>query len=129
MAEKANFEIIRFASHLGDNVGDLPTNGVTWEGDSVERTFEIEGHPVGSAYLTLQLYDVDSYAHSIKINGKDLSGPDMRPNGARQWSAWPEVIGAGFLRHGKNTIRIERNRHSTDNFVVDYVFVHWKERL
>ena len=128
MATKANFEVIWFYQHLGDNDGDLPTNA-QWEGDATsERVFHIEGRPTGTGYITLQVYDVEQNDHQIKINGRFLPGYDIRPSGTKTWATWTDVIEHDVLRQGRNTIQIVRNRSDHDNFIIDNVIVHWKEQ-
>lgn len=125
MAITTDFEVITFNAHLGDRRGDVDVPGTTFYGDlSPEKSFYIRDRPVGDAYLLLQAYDVDHETHRILINGSDLGGVDIRRDG--NWQTWMDVIEAGVLRQGNNTIQFRR-APGGDNFVIMSVAIHWKE--
>lgn len=41
------------------------------------RTFRVEGHPIGTGYLLIQLFDVEFPGHQILINGQHLPSFDI----------------------------------------------------
>jgi hypothetical protein len=123
---KANFAIVKFGEHLGNDKADLDAPAFTFVGDrSSEKEFEIEGKPVGEGYVLLNIAGVQSYNHRILINGRGLGGRDIPATGDR-WDTWMDGIEEGVLRQGTNTIQVRRGRDG-DNFLVEFAVVHWRE--
>ena len=126
---RANFEVITFDEHLGDDVGDFPPLLTTFVGDQTTlRNFSIDQTPVGQGYLTIQTFGVNDFAHTIEINGTELAGhPDLIAHGGTHtFGSWTRPIGLSVLRAGNNTIRIVR-ASGGDNFHVFSVVVNWRE--
>jgi hypothetical protein len=91
------------------------------------RNFSIGQPPYGSGYITLQLYDVHSSGHHIKINGVELGGFDIpRHPAENRWQTWTDVIEGGVLKQGNNTVQITR-ASGGDNFIVASVIIGWRE--
>lgn len=127
MATRANFEIITFNSHLGDNVADLNVPWATFQGDeSSEESFFIEQPPSGPGYIILKAFNVDNDNHRIVINGQNLGGVDIRSDTG--WQTWMDVIDSGILQQGDNTIQFQR-ASGGDNFAISNVAIHWREEV
>ena len=128
MALRANFEIIKFNEHLGDNENDLPAFQTVFVGNQTTLyNFNIEQEPVGQGYLTIQTFDVNRSVHIIQINGTELPGdPDLPDQPDFSIVSWTTPIGLDVLRAGNNTIRILRGSGG-DNFHVYSVIINWKE--
>jgi hypothetical protein len=102
---------------------------------SVTREFEVEGRPVDTGYLLIQVRDVEVGTHRIFINDEPLPSFDIPPQeGEGRWTTWMDRIPEGFLQQGRNTITI-RAASATDGllivadpFRVANVAVHWRER-
>lgn len=125
MALRADFEVIKFNSHLGDNAGDLNVPWTTFQGNQTPvRSFVIGQRPIGAGYLLVQAFDVDNENHRILINGIDLGGWDIASDGG--WQTWMDVIESGVLQQGNNTIQFIR-AGGNDNFVIASVVVNWRE--
>jgi len=101
----------------------------------VTREFELEGRPMDTGYLLIQVLDVEVGVHRIFINDEPLPSFDIPPQeGKGRWTTWMDRIPEGFLRQGRNTITI-RAASAADNllivadpFRVANVAVHWRER-
>ena len=127
MPLRADFHIIRFFEHLGDDEGDIDTHATFVGNQTTVRNFYIGQPPSGSGYITLQLYDVHSSGHHIKINGIELGGFDIPKHPKEnRWQTWTDVIEGGILKQGNNTVQITRVSGG-DNFIVDNVIVGWRE--
>lgn len=127
MAIRSDFVAIYFGEHLGDNANDLNVPWATFVGNQTTvKNFYISDQPAGNAYLMLQAYDVHQTGHRILINGQNLSGFDI-PRETGSWQTWMDVIDSGLLRFGNNTIQIQRDADTGDNFVVGNVVIHWRE--
>ena len=93
---------------------------------SATRSFTVEGEPLGTGFLLIQLHDVESGGHRIAINGHDLPSFDIVPSAASGvWTTWMDRIPPGFLTQGTNRITIRRT--GDDSFTVANVAVHWRE--
>jgi hypothetical protein len=122
----ADFTLISFNEHLGDNAGDLDVNETFVGNESTVRTFTIAGTPTGTAYLVLTVYEVGDSDHRIVINGKDLGSFDIpRAPAEDRWQTYMDRIESGVLRSGTNTIQLIRDSGG-DNFVVRDVVVQWR---
>lgn len=125
---KANFAVVRFDEHLGDDVADIPGAGLyTFVGNqTTAKQFEIGREPVGDGYLIIQVYDVQSTGHRIQVNGTDLPGQDIVPTDTFRWESWVDIVSAGILQKGTNTIRVLR-ASGGDNIIIASIFIHWRE--
>jgi hypothetical protein len=127
MALRADFEVITFWEHLGDKEGDIKTSAKFVGNQTTVRNFFIGQAPYGRGYVTLQLYDVHSSDHHIKINGVELAGMDIPKHPKEnRWLTWSDTIETGILKQGSNTIQIVR-ASGGDNFIVRDVIIHWRE--
>lgn len=124
---RADFEVISFWEYLGPNDSGLNTSARFVGNQSSKKQFIIGEKPAGRGYISLQLYDVSSSNHSIKINDKYLDGNSIRQHPvSKAWLLWIDVIEEGVLVKGQNTLQIIRGQ-GDDSFVVDQVIVHWRE--
>jgi hypothetical protein len=99
------------------------------------RAFAVEGEPVGTGYLLIQVRDVELSRHRILINGRDLPSFDIPADPENQvWRVWMDRIPPDFLRTGQNRLTIRRQaddpdvQGDTEAFFVANVAVHWRER-
>ena len=128
MSTHADFYIVGFGEHLGNNVSDLNVPWATFKGnESSKKIFHIDGDPLEfDKYLLMQVLHVDSSSHIVKINGVDLAGIDItRSPEPNIWNVILDLIDAP-LQRGENTIQIIR-ASGGDNFVIGNVFIHWRE--
>lgn len=122
----ADFAIIRFNEHLGDDEGDLDTGATFVGNESTMKSFNIAGTPTGNGYLVFTVFDVQSSGHRILVNGTDLSGFDIPAAPAEnRWQTHMDKIEANVLRSGTNTIQFLR-ASGADNFVILDLVVQWK---
>ncbi|WP_171236967.1 serine hydrolase domain-containing protein [Ruegeria sp. HKCCA6837] len=98
------------------------------------RTFAIEGEPVGTGYLLIQVRDVELSGHRLLINGKDLPSFDIPADPENQvWRIWMDRVPPNFLRSGQNRLTIRRQFddpttvRDAEAFFVANVAVHWRE--
>jgi len=90
------------------------------------RTFNVEGTPIGTAYLLIQGFDIELSMHRIQINAVDLPSFDLPPQeGNNRWTIWMDRIPTGMLHAGSNRITIIRQ--TNDDFTIANVAVHWRE--
>jgi hypothetical protein len=101
----------------------------------VTREFEVEGRPIDTGYLLIQVLGVEVGVHRIFINDEPLPSFDIAPQeGEGRWTTWMDRIPEGFLQQGRNTITIraasatDRILTVADPFHVANVAVHWRER-
>ena len=145
MALRANYEIIAFDEHLGDNESDLPLDlairsssafifdTYTFVGSqSSLRTFNIDSLPRGGGYLTIQLLHVHKKGHRMEINGVELGketimGTDVRSGSAYRWHIWTTDFKTRILKQGSNNVRIFKADNSSDNFLVGTLVINWRE--
>ena len=129
MELRANFAVVTFLAHLGNVESDLDAADIyTFVGNQTPvKDFRIERKPVGKGYITLQLCNVHSPDHRIKINGQDLSAKDL-PLNAEHWFAWFDIIDAGILKQGDNTIQIVQASRG-DNFLIGSAIINWREEV
>jgi len=126
MPQKANFAVIPFGEHIGDNAADLDLPTVIFVGNqSTLKTFEIETVPVGHGYLLIQTYEVDVNSHEIFVNELPLTGLNIPKHTG--WQTWMVALRDNLLKAGTNTVQIIRDTQTTDDFVVGNVVVHWHE--
>lgn len=99
------------------------------------RDFSVDGEPVGTGYLLIQVRDVELSRHRILINGRDLPSFDIPADPENQvWRVWMDRIPSGFLQTGQNRLTIRRQfddpavEGDTEAFFVANVAVHWRER-
>ena len=111
---RSDFTWISFDEHL------------TADNAEVGRPFQIEGNPIGTAYLLMQVGDVEAALHQVEINGKDLPSLDIMPSAdSGVFTTWMDRIRADSLQQGANRIVIRRT--GNDSFHVLNVVVHWRE--
>ena len=98
------------------------------------RNFFIDGNPVDTGYLLIQIKDIDIHQndsisqHRILINGNNLPSFDLpMQEGNQRWTTWMDRIPKDFLQLGLNRIKIVREG-SSDNFSVANVAIHWREK-
>lgn len=75
---RSDFVILRIRSKLGSNESLLPESSFPFVGNSVEKTFYINGNPQ-EGYIIIQLYNVNA-KHRILINGNNLPEHDILVN-------------------------------------------------
>jgi len=133
MATQADFRIVNFNEHLGNNVGDLKVpagfGSFNFKGNmSTVKSFVIDNPPVpNEAYLLIQTFDVNDPGHKIRINGVDLPLEDLPSHPAEnKWQTGMKKITGTTLKQGVNTIQIIRAAGG-DNFLIGDVVVHWRE--
>ena len=127
-ARRPNYALVPFQQHLGQNDESLSVPWAEFVGDETdELEFTVPTDDATDAYLELQAYDVEEYGHQIRVNGVVLSGFDIPPN--EGWQQWMDTLSGIDLQEGVNTITIERDKTSTDAFVVGVVVVHWTEPI
>ncbi|PSP69353.1 hypothetical protein BRC79_04455 [Halobacteriales archaeon QH_8_67_27] len=127
-ARRPNYALVPFQQHLGQNDESLSVPWAEFVGDETdELEFTVPTDDATDAYLELQAYDVEEYGHQIRVNGVVLSGFDIPPN--EGWQQWMDTLSGIDLQEGVNTITIERDKASTDAFVVGVVVVHWKQPI
>ena len=125
---RPNYALVPFQQHLGQNDESLSVPWAEFVGDETdELEFTVPTDDATDAYLELQAYDVEEYGHQIRVNGVVLSGFDIPPN--EGWQQWMDTLSGIDLQEGVNTITIERDKASTDAFVVGVVVVHWKQPI
>ena len=128
MSARADFQVLTFNEHLGDNQSDINTDFV-FEGQfSSTKTFDINQNLLNSpGYVEYQVSHVDHLSHQILINGQPLPGVDVQRTGQGDTGlqTHTDVIPSSFLRVGQNTIQFQRT--SGDNFLIHHVIVHWRE--
>lgn len=125
---KASFAVVVFNEHLGDNAGDLPAPAFTFVGNQTSvKNFNVPGVPTDTAYLIIQVFDVQNMGHRIQINGADLPGVDIVRTRAHEWQDVLDVVPAGVLRQGNNTAQIRR-ASGGDNILVASAVIQWKEQ-
>ena len=128
MPTYADFYIVGFGEHLGNNETDIAVPWATFKGnESTEHTFYIDGNPLEyDKYLLMQVLHVHSFNHEVKINGVALGGGDITKSpDPNKWNValdWIDVP----IHQGENTIQIIR-ASGGDNFVIGNVFIHWRE--
>jgi len=151
MTDTADFAVVVFNEHLGDQEGDLRDHGVsaptyTWQGNASRiEHFDINnGTPISihsnetdtrarkltQGYVLLQLYNVHTQGHILLINGRSIGGllPIAQTEPTNSWETWMAPIEAGNLVAGQNDIQIVKKSGSKDNFLVGTVIVHWRAR-
>ena len=125
---KANFTIVVFNEHLGNNVADLNAPAFTFVGNqTILKSFNIPGISTDSGYLIIQVLDVKNQGHRIRVNGTDLPGIDIVRTRENEWQDVMDVIPAGILQQGNNTIQILR-ASGGDNILVGNAVINWKEQ-
>jgi len=123
---RANYAVVPFQQHLGQNAESLAVPWAEFVGDRTDaHEFTVPTDDAVDPYLELQAYDVEEYGHEIRVNGRSLSGFDIPP--AEGWQHWMDTISGVDLTEGDNTLRVVRDADTTDAFVVGVVTVHWKE--
>ena len=123
----ANFMVLTFDQHLGDDVSDLDAPGFAFVGNQTSvLNFNIAGVPIGAGYLIIQTLDVQNQGHRIVINGADLPGQDLVRTQENRWQDVMDAIPEGILRQGNNTIQIFR-ASGGDNILIGKAVLHWKE--
>jgi hypothetical protein len=76
---------------------------------AAERSFHLEGSPVGTGYLLMQVGDVEPGLNEVEINGKDLPSLDIMPSAdSGVYTTWMDRIPEDFLQQGTNRIVIRR---------------------
>lgn len=125
---RADFQILTFNEHLGDNQSDINTD-FPFEGQtSSVKTFHIATEPFSSGFVQYMVKHVEDLSHQILINGKELPWIDVHRTGTGRntgLQTHTDPIPASFLKHGDNTIQFRRV--GNDNFIIYHVIVHWRE--
>ncbi|UCF07514.1 MAG: hypothetical protein JSW28_07650 [Thermoplasmata archaeon] len=123
---RANFEIVIFNEQIGEKEGVLDALWYEFVGSQTSiKHFQVPGVPTGLAYIMIQVFDVQNKGHRIIINGEDLPGEDIIRTKANRWQDVTDIIPAGVLQQGDNTIRIKAS--SGDNILIGAAMIHWKE--
>ena len=124
---KANFSVVVFNEHLGDDAGAF-TPAFTFVGNQTsEKNFNVPGVPTDDGYLIIQVFDVQNQGHRIQINGRDLPNVDIVRTRENEWQDVMDTFPAGVLRQGNNRIRILR-ASGGDDIIVGAAVIHWKEQ-
>lgn len=125
----ADFAIVKFNEHLGDDPGDLNAPAFTFVHNlTTLKHFDVPGVPTGPGYLIMQTVDVQSLFHEILINNTELPGVDIIPTAENQYGVDMDVIPERRLQRGDNTIQIRRAKGG-DNILIGNVMIHWKQTL
>lgn len=124
---RADFRIVLFFEHLGNREGDLETDFPFVGNQTSIKTFDVGGTPAGEGYVLLQTYDVDTYRHSLIINGLETGYVHLLAQvGAAHWHTAMFTFPKELLHTGENTMQILR-ASGGDNFLVGPAAVHWRE--
>lgn len=130
MPVRADFKIVRFYEHLGDNLNDLSASqrgSTEWQGDeSTEKIFNIDGTPTDDAYVIIGTCDVVGWKHKVLINGNTAG--NLVPGKGWQ-TQMLQVKNTAKLKKGDNTIQVVRDKTKTDNFLIDRAVIHWRESV
>ena len=129
--QSSNFVIVPIHQHLGDNKSDISAPGYPYRGDVSDRyTFTINTTPVGNGYLLAQVFGSSSQGHMITINGQNVTdfNGDFGATGKRNWGTLTAIVDDNVLKQGTNTIQIQRNADSADNFLVDNIIINWQQQ-
>jgi hypothetical protein len=125
-ARRANYAVVPFQCHLGQNEEELSVEWAKFVGnESPELEFEVPTDDPTEAYVEVQAYDVGEYGHEIVVNDGALSGFDLPP--ADGWQYWMDTMTGTKLVEGTNTIRVTRDVSTPDAFAIGSIVVHWKE--
>jgi hypothetical protein len=129
--QSSNFVIVPVHQHLGDNKSDISAQGYPYRGDVSDRyTFTINTTPVGQGYLLAQVFGSSFQGHLITINGQNVTdfNGNFGATGQRNWGTLAAIVDDTVLKQGANTIQIQRNADSTDNFLVDNIIINWQQQ-
>ena len=122
---RADFNLIMFNEHLGDNAGDINTDFPFKGASSSIKSFRIEGEPTDDAFLLMNHTQVNSLGHKVLVNGQEL--PDLPVKDADDKSVTQMAsIPPGRLQKGNNTLQFKLS--GSDNFIIFYVVVNWREK-
>jgi hypothetical protein len=129
MSARADFKVLTFNEHLGDDQDDINTDFTFTGQRSSKKVFEINQDPFAAdGYVEYQVSHVDELAHEILINDQPLPAVDVFRTGQAtntRVQTHTDVIPASLFRKGSNTIQFERQ--GGDNFLIHHVIVHWRE--
>lgn len=123
--QRADYLVVRFNEHLGDDRQDLRTRFPFVGERSTAKRFRLAKKPVGDGYVIVQAAGVEGLGSRILINGRNLPGVDLIPTGRARALDVVDVIPEDYFAAGDNTIQFRAQRG--DNFVVHNVIVHWRE--
>ena len=129
--QSSNFVIVPIHQHLGDNKSDISAPSYPYRGDVSDRyTFTINTTPVGKGYLLAQVFGSSFQGHMITINGQNVtdSNGNFGATGKRNWGTLTAIVDDNVLKQGTNTIQIQRNADSTDNFLIDNIIINWQQQ-
>ncbi|MEJ7642436.1 MAG: hypothetical protein WKF36_09625 [Candidatus Nitrosocosmicus sp.] len=129
--QSSNFVIVPIHQHLGDNKSDIFSPGYPFRGDVSDRyTFTLNTAPVGKGYLLAQVFGSSFQGHMVTINGQNVtdSNGNFGDTGKRNWGTLTAIVDDNVLKQGANTIQIQRNADSPDNFLVDNIIINWQQQ-
>ncbi len=66
----------------------------------------------------------------ITINGQNVTdfNGNFGATGIRNWGTLTAIVDDNVLKQGANTIQIQRNVDSTDNFLIDNIIINWQQQ-
>ncbi len=129
--QSSNFVIVPIHQHLGDNKSDISAPSYSYRGDVSDRyTFTVSTTPVGQGYLLAQVFGSSFQGHMITINGQNVTdfNGNFGATGKRNWGTLTAIVDDNVLKQGTNTIQIQRNADSADNFLVDNIIINWQQQ-
>ena len=129
--QSSSFVIVPIHQHLGDNKSDISAPSYPYRGDVSDRyTFTINTTPVGQGYLLAQVFGSSFQGHMITINGQNVTdfNGNFGATGKRNWGTLTAIVDDNVLNQGTNTIQIQRNSDSTDNFLIDNIIINWQQQ-
>ena len=129
--QSSNFVIVPIHQHLGDNKSDISASSYQYRGDVSDRyTFTINTTPVGKDYLLAQVFGSSLQGHTITINEQNVTdfNGNFGATGKRNWGTLAAIVDDNVLKQGTNTIQIQRNADSTDNFLIDNIIINWQQQ-
>ena len=125
-ARRANYALLEVLEHLGPSKESLKVEWAEFSGDhSTPHEFTVPTGEATDTYLEVQVYDVGTFGHDIRLNGESLSGFDIPPGDG--WQYWMDAVPGQHLRAEENTLQIRRETASEDAFAVGNVVVNWRE--
>jgi len=124
MPVRSDFRVIPVNQCIGGVPPDYDTSFPYVGPQSAVKTFQIDGVPVGDAYLLIAYTKLRQPSVVIKINDRDLPWIDIFPS---DHGTHLKNIEPGYLVRGINTVQIISEGLSVA-FIAFYTVVHWREQ-
>lgn len=123
----SNFVIVPINQYLGDNKRGIFNPGYPCKGDvSNTFAFSINAIPVEKSYLSSQVFGSSFQSHSIMMDEQNVTDPNgnFSATGIGTWKTSTTIIeDDDILNQDQNTIQIQRNGYSYDDFFVDSIII------